>query len=64
MIMQDSTADDGVMMNGYKINITASIPPVSVADTGIVVPFNTSVSIPVLSNDTDADIGGVVTSIT
>ena len=33
--MVDSTNTDGVSLRGYNINIIGSIPPVTVANTGV-----------------------------
>jgi large repetitive protein len=63
--MKDTATTDGVSMRGYSINIIGSIPPVTNADTGTTF-MNTAILLPVLSNDTDADTGAVlsVTGIT
>ena len=63
--MTDSTTTDGVSMRGYSINIVGSIPPVTNADTGTTM-MNTAILLSVLSNDTDADTGAIlsVTGIT
>lgn len=52
-------------MRSYSINIIGSIAPVTNADSGTTF-MNTSILLPVLSNDTDADTGAVlsVTGIT
>lgn len=63
--MKDTATTDGVSMRGYTINIVGSIPPVTNADTGTTA-MNTAVLLSVVSNDTDADTGAVlsVTGIT
>ena len=63
--MADNTATDGVSLRGYSINIVASVPPVTNADSGTTA-MNTAILLPVLANDTDADTGAIlsITGIT